>query len=79
MKYLFVGGPKHGEFLTVDDAKCTILIPVREPNDYARFIDHGPAMCLRSCCCSPTYRTVEYRRMDIGTDHIVYVARRTSW
>jgi hypothetical protein len=78
MRYLFVGGPFHGEFRIVDNSLRTVMLPTVDRAPVAHYLDHGPAMCLKQECCGPTYRTVEYTRMDIGTDYVVYVARRNG-
>jgi hypothetical protein len=72
MKYLFVGGPKHGEQIELPDNRHRFLVP-EMPNFTARYFD-------------PTdqhiddyrIRTVEYERTDVGSDRIIYIARRTN-
>jgi hypothetical protein len=68
MKYLFVGGPKHGETIDVRDNQPTVVAPLM-PDIRASY--YGLPLDTW-----PTIQTVEYFRRDIGTDRIVYVAAR---
>jgi hypothetical protein len=73
MKYLFVGGPRHGEFISVSDSRRVIVFPVMEPLTASTYWGVSPeyndATFIRTC---------EYERADIGTDRIVYLAKRVS-
>jgi hypothetical protein len=70
MKYLLVGGPRHGDFVNVDETRRSpLFVPDYPPFPTASFDAGDPKNW-------PTISTVEYDRMDIGTDRIVYVARR---
>jgi len=72
MKYLFVGGPKHGEQIEIPDNRRTIIIHDFPPIT-ARYYDpcdqHIDDYLIR---------TVDYERTDVGSDRIVYIARRTN-
>jgi hypothetical protein len=73
VKYLFVGGPRHGEFVDVPGSRRTLTVPVMGPLPTASYWGVSPeynsALFLRTC---------EYERQDIGTDRLVYTAKRVS-
>jgi hypothetical protein len=73
VKYLFVGGPRHGQFVDVPEGRRTLIVPVTEPITTAAYWGVSPeyfdALFIRTC---------EYERQDIGTDRLVYTAKRVS-
>lgn len=76
MDYLFVGGPKHGQFVSVPyDRDRTVVVPdyperMTAAWDYST--SRGPGWD------TPTFSTATYERRDIGTNLIVYVCTRGS-
>lgn len=73
MKYLLVGGPSHGEFVDVPENRRTLTVPVMEPLPAASYWSVSPEYNV-----VPIIRTCEYERHDIGTDRLVYIAKRVS-
>lgn len=74
MRYLFVGGPRHGEFVELSDNRRTWLVPVFPPFPTAVWGNAEAEAFLNT----PTIQTCEYERADVGTDRLVYLAKRTS-
>jgi hypothetical protein len=72
MKYLLVGGPKHGEQVEIPDNRRAIIVPDFTPIT-ARYCDPGDQRVDDF-----RIRTVDYERTDVGSDRIVYIARRTN-
>lgn len=73
MKYLLVGGPRHGEFIDIPDNRRIFLVPVMQPISAASWATGGNEYQY-----TPSLPVCEYERADVGSDRLVYIAKRVS-